>query len=279
MATVLTIALICTYYAYPGLPAKVTDAIADEQFGPPDGGIGQAPDGRWVQGFPPRGVEAATQPLGAPAPLATAGTEYQFMHKDAHGTPVAYDPCRPIHYVTRADNAPPGSRQLITDAFAAASTATGLVFVDDGTTVETYTAERSSYQPDLYGKRWAPVLLNWTTTAEEPRFTAAAVPGNYEIAGLAGSQAIAGSAGSAVYVTGIIKLNARLFGEMLGDPASAANARGVVEHEIGHVLGLDHVQDPHQLMYEHGQHVVTSYAAGDLTGLAQLGQGRCFPNH
>jgi hypothetical protein len=49
-----------------------------------------------------------------------------------------------------------------------------------------------------------------------------------------------------------------------------------ISHELAHLVGEDHVDDPTQLMYpvNNGQ---TGYAAGDLAGLAQLGQGPCAP--
>nr|WP_256127871.1 matrixin family metalloprotease [Arthrobacter sp. SDTb3-6] len=62
-------------------------------------------------------------------------------------------------------------------------------------------------------------------------------------------------------------------------PGGPALVQAVIEHEIGHVLGLGHVKDPSQLMYDRARPGVTTYAAGDLTGLARLGQGKCFPNH
>ena len=50
--------------------------------------------------------------------------------------------------------------------------------------------------------------------------------------------------------------------------------RAVVMHELGHVLGLDHVDDRDQLMYDEnvGQ---TELGPGDRAGLAALGAGRC----
>ena len=54
-----------------------------------------------------------------------------------------------------------------------------------------------------------------------------------------------------------------------------AEVRSVVLHEIGHLLGLDHVGDTSQIMHEYSSPEVTTYQAGDLAGLEALGTGRC----
>ena len=59
------------------------------------------------------------------------------------------------------------------------------------------------------------------------------------------------------------------------DEAAVMQASG--GHELGHVVGLDHVEDPTRLMNPVGGDEVTDFATGDLLGLAQLGRGRCFP--
>lgn len=277
LCMVLALMGISAWYLSPELAAKISTSIAGEQFHAPGSAAGLIDSGKWSSGFPPWGIEAQRKPLGGPVQLSQTNDSYAFQHEN--GVLVAYDPCRPIHYATRPDNAPPGGQELIADAVAAASKATGLVFIDDGATSEAFSGDRSAYQPDRYGKRWAPVLIVWETPQEEPRFAAGGEPGVENLAGLGGSQPIVGDAGSLVLVTGTVQLSLLAFQDVLTRPNGTAIARGIIEHELGHVLGLGHVQDPSQLMYEHGQNEVATFAAGDLTGLAQLGQGKCFPNH
>ena len=49
----------------------------------------------------------------------------------------------------------------------------------------------------------------------------------------------------------------------------------VLRHEVGHLVGLDHVDDPTQLM--HPQTPVDTFQQGDLAGLAAVGRGPCAP--
>ncbi|SED92145.1 Matrixin [Arthrobacter alpinus] len=277
VCTALAIVGAGVWYVSPDLGEKISTAIVGEQFHEPGSGSILNAGSQWSAGYPPRGIEADKNPLGQPAMPAQSSDSYTFI--DDAGAFVAYDPCRPIHYVTRPDNAPPGGQQLIADAVAAASKAAGLVFIDDGETTEGFSEDRSVYQPDRYGEQWAPVLFVWETPKDEPQFAIDETPGVENVAGLGGSQPIVGEAGSRVYVTGTVQLNELVFDNLLTAPNGTALAGGIVQHELGHVLGLGHVQDPTQLMYEHGQQDITSYADGDLTGLAKLGQGKCYANH
>jgi hypothetical protein len=50
--------------------------------------------------------------------------------------------------------------------------------------------------------------------------------------------------------------------------------RAIVMHELGHVVGLAHVDDRGELMYADSVGQKT-FGPGDLTGLGALGRGRC----
>ena len=108
---------------------------------------------------PPRSASAPTvNPPSGP---------YEFLARQPDGSPVAYDPCRPIHYVTNTETAPKGSDPLLLHAIDRISTATGLQFINDGPTTERASATRGAFQPDRYGDTWVPVLIAWTDPASE----------------------------------------------------------------------------------------------------------------
>jgi Matrixin len=62
-----------------------------------------------------------------------------------------------------------------------------------------------------------------------------------------------------------------------GDVKAEDIGRVIVLHELGHLVGLGHVEDPTQVMYPSSSYEVTSLAPGDINGLAKLGRGDCFP--
>jgi hypothetical protein len=218
---------------------------------------------------PPPGIEAAPSPLGQ-APAATGSHAYALQESPDPAQPfAAYDPCRPVHYVVRPDNAPPGADQLVQEAVARVSAATGLRFVNDGLTSEAPSDDRETYQPDLYGQRWAPVLIAWSNPEESPGLAG-------DVDGLGGSGYAYMEGQPYVLVAGQVALDAPDFAEILQWPDGSKYGRAVIMHELAHVVGLDHVDDPTQLMNPEGTGI-TEFAAGDLAGLAVLGGGECVP--
>ena len=218
---------------------------------------------------PPPGVEAARAPLGHP-PATAPSKAYVLQPASNLAQPfVAYDPCRPIHYAVRPDNAPPGGEQLVRQAVEEVSAATGLKFVNDGSTSEGPSDQRKSYQPDRYGNRWAPVLITWSSPAESPRLEG-------KVAGFGGSARAETTDRRSAFVTGQVALDAPALQEIIQRPNGPLHVRAIIMHELGHVLGLDHVDDPKQLMNAENAGII-AFAEGDRAGLAVLGGGTCIP--
>ena len=221
---------------------------------------------------PTAGFEAARTPIGRPQPAPPEGGSHAFIAFQVDGvTPVAYDPCRPVHYVIRPDNAPEGGEEAVHAAFARLAEVTGLQFVHDGPSDEPTTVDRGVFQPDRYGDRWAPVLVAWETEEQNPALAGDTV-------GQAGSVAVSLGDGPRVFVTGTVSLDAGRMPEILAFRDGAATARAIILHEMGHLVGLAHVDDGQQLMYPEARREVPDFAPGDLTGLAVLGSGPCVPD-
>ncbi|CAB5002042.1 unannotated protein [freshwater metagenome] len=244
-------------------------------------------------GWPSASAEQQSTPLGFPGEVPDDGGTHGFIQMQPDGvTPVAYDPCRPIHYVTRPDGAPDGADQLITEAVASVSQATGLVFINDGATDEAPSEQRDSFLPERYGDRWAPVLIAWSNPTESPDLggdgSGDSAGSTLEILGYAGSSSAgyaedsdpgaADSSGQQIFVSGGLTLDGPDFAELLSERGGYAEARATVMHELGHLVGLDHVSDDSQLMSPTLSGDLTDYASGDLEGLAVLGQGQCLPD-
>jgi len=216
--------------------------------------------------------EVAAAPLRTPPvpPPGTGGYAFSLTHDG--GGPVAFDPCRAVHYVVRPDGEPQGGHDLLRWAFGQLSTATGLHFVDDGATAEAPLETRAPYQPDRYGDRWAPVLVAWSSPAETSMLSDG-------VLGRAGPDTFGtGETDSLRFVSGLAVFNGGALDQQLrsGDDSKA---QAVLLHELGHLVGLAHVPDPYQVMFDTNAYPLASYRAGDLRGLEQLGRGPCFRDY
>lgn len=222
--------------------------------------------------FPTPGVDAADEPLGTPPPAPADPGAFGFIELQADGTtPVAYDPCRPVDVVVALDGAPEGAEAMVADALGRMGEVTGLQFDLVGPTAEVPTEDRAVFQPDVYGDRWAPVLVGWRTPEQQPALAG-------QVAGLGGSAWASPSAdGPRVYVSGNVTLDGPEFADLVTSDRGAEIARSILLHELGHVVGLQHVWDTDQLMYATTDGSVLDFADGDLAGLAQLGAGECVP--
>lgn len=209
------------------------------------------------------GLRLAT-PLGTPPEVAGGGSFAYMATQQTSDRPVAYDPCDPVEYVVNDALAPEGTDGLLVSAVEEISAATGLAFRAGGTT-----DEEPRERPQALGPRRRPVLVAWTTPDVVPDLSGS-------VAGVAGSAARHDEyTGESRYVTGMVALDAPQLAEIVARPQGAEQVRAIVVHELGHLVGLDHVDDPGELMYPENTGR-TDLGPGDRQGLASLGAGRCF---
>lgn len=200
-------------------------------------------------------------------PVTTQGA-YAFLHTAADGSPIGYDPCRPVRYVVRPDGMPEGGQALLEEAAAVVGSAAGVVLEYAGTTDEAPAVERTLIQPERYGDGWAPVLVAWADEAAMPELGG-------DVVGVGGSAAVPGAHGQGQWLAaGRVVLDVADLGGMLERPGGREQARALIVHELAHVLGLDHVDDPTELMYPVNANR-TDLGPGDHAGLALVGQVAC----
>jgi hypothetical protein len=118
------------------------------------------------------------------------------------------------------------------------------------------------------GTSRAPVLVAWTTPEVVPKLKGS-------IVGRGGPVHQFGSPlDRARYIGGAVYLDGPQLTRMLRRANGHAAARAVVMHELGHLVGLDHVDNEAEVMHPSGG-AVTEFGQGDLAGLARLGSGGC----
>ena len=183
---------------------------------------------------------------------------YAFMTtRPGSGAPVGYSPCRTIEVEINPDGAPSDYRELVDTAIDHVSEYSGLTFSVIGTTTDRY-ADIDTSDPSR------PVLVSWADSEEVPE-----LEGN--IAGLGGSLA-RDQGGRLRYVTGTVTLDIDAFVGL--GATNPGTAQSIVDHEFGHLVGLDHVDDENELMTAAttGQ---TVWGPGDKRGLEILGDLDC----
>jgi hypothetical protein len=212
----------------------------------------------------------ATADVGASQEHDADADGYAVWARGGDGRAVRWDPCRPIHLVVSSTGAPatyPESA-LLADVRAAARIlreASGLDLVVEGTTTEVPDAARSTVADAAGdGVRWAPVLIGWRQPGE------GGLPLRDVDRGIAVPIAV-GPEDARTYVTGQIALNAERDDLVPGTADRATSWGATVLHELAHIVGLDHVDDPSELMHVYPGRGPVELGPGDRAGLRDVG--------
>lgn len=227
------------------------------------GADGSAPVARaggvWIPGVSRTAIERPEDArdrrlLDAPE-VREQGT-FAFLRTGPDGHPVAYDPCVPIHVSINPRTGGPAAVTVVEEAIDEVQAATGLEFVVDGITDHEPRFEARSAEG---GRRT--LLIAWTEQDQVPGLRG-------RVAGLGGS-AVVEQGREQWYVTGQIALDGPQLAEMDEDEQIA-----VVMHELGHVVGLDHVDDAGEVMSPTGTER-RAWGPGDRYALSVVGSAPC----
>ena len=186
--------------------------------------------------------------VGGPPPTQP----YAFSRLTSAG-PLRWNPCQPIRYTVNLGGYDPSARVMINEAVERLQAATGLPLVPAGDTTFTPT----SAAPTQSGAASADIVIALSDSAHTDL-----VPGS--IVGMT----------NILYSSVIVKASVVVdMGDVAARPEwSSTGAGPVLLHELGHAVGLAHVADSTQLMNAIASPGgPTTYGAGDLTGLWQVG--------
>ncbi len=218
--------------------------------------------GLWTlfQAFEDLGERRRFTAVSSPGASDPAGFRFKDIDPST-GEPVRFDPCSPVRYVVNTTTAPPRAVDDVRAAVAKTSAATGIEFIFGGQTDEPVSVDRPLVQEERYGRRWSPILIAWSP--QDPALF------REHSAGVATNSYAANDAGRLVYVTGTVIMNAS---HELSHGFGAGRTWGkVILHELGHVVGLDHVDDPAEVMNPSLVSSPANWGVGDLAGLRRLG--------
>ncbi len=201
----------------------------------------------------------------ADAPAAGEATSFALLQVDATGRPTRWNPCRPNPYFVNAAGVPESAAATIAEAFTRMATESAVAFYDGGGTDFVYwQAGQTTANLD----RGEGIYVAFATEATVPGLAGT-------VMGRGGAAYRPDTGTGARYVAGVVVID--VDAQLSPGFTSGRSIGSVLMHELGHVMGLGHVDDSTQLMNPYSRpNGPATPQAGDLAGLQALLEGGCF---
>ena len=212
------------------------------------------------------GVVASETSRSDPGPRVGGEGSHAFIGRSASGEPFRWDPCSTIHY--QIDPGRVGDRIVddVEEAIRRTSEASGLRFRFDGVVHVSVDdlLDGDSFVTEAGGLHWSPVLIAFRSRAAMREL------GVRHAFGV--TFPVRSRFDAEQFVSGVVVINTSA---RLDEGFDRAPSFGtVLQHELGHTVGLAHILDPFQLMSP--MPVVANWGRGDRAGLEELGDGPCL---
>jgi hypothetical protein len=214
------------------------------------------------------GQAALTTPSPPPRSDGDRG-EYAFLGRSGDGSPYGWDPCTPIRFEVDLAGQRYSALGDIRQAVQLTAVASGLRFefvglVEDSSPRRIIDAMSFVSPKDDGALGWSPLLITFASDRELRRIGVEDVIARaFPVASISDREQI---------VSGLIVVNADA---LLAPGFGSMRSLGpVLEHELGHILGLAHANQAFQLMYE--TPVSPRWNDGDRTGLRLLASRPCL---
>jgi hypothetical protein len=212
-------------------------------------------------------VAASDPSEGDPRPIFGGERSHAFIGRTADGQPFRWDPCSTIHYHVDLGRVDDRVLNDVKEAVRRVSEASGLRFEFDEVvhlSVNDLVSSGDFVTATRGGLHWSPVLIAFRSHAAMRglgvrRAYGAAFP-------------VTTRFDADQIVSGAVVINTSA--GLVDGFGRAPSVGTVLQHELGHAVGLGHILDPFQLMSP--MPVVTDWGKGDLAGLELLGEGPCL---